>query len=375
MYKVLVFGMTSNYGGVESVIINYYKNFDRSKIHFDFICNTPDKIAYEDELESMGSKIYHLPKKRKNPIRYFSKLNYFFDNYAQDFDCLWFNVNNLVNIDCLRLAKKYGIKRRIVHSHNSRMLDDGAEGYIKKYIHKYHKRKIGLYATDLWACSNDAAKWMFPQALFYRLKIIKNAINVDLYKFQENKREYLRKKYRLHNSFVIGNVGRLSYQKNQIFLLKVFKKFQEKNKNSKLVLMGDGEKKNELKLEARKLNIEDDVLFLGMVKDTASWYSAFDVFAFPSLFEGLGIAGIEAQANGLPVIATKDKIPYEIKINNNFEFIELDNSTNEWVEGLTKFKRITNQKQISNNFKEKGFDIFSAKDYLEKMFLNNESKY
>ena len=367
--QVLVFGMTSNYGGVESVIMNYYRNFDRTKIRFDFICNTPYKVAYEDELKNMGSKIYHLPQKRKKPLQYYLKLHSFFKKYGKKYDCLWFNVNNLVNIDCLKLSEKYGIKRRIVHSHNTRILATGLEGRIKKRIHNYNKQKMGVYATDFWACSNDAAKWMYPHELLTKSRIIKNAINIDLYKFNHNKRESLRKKYKITHDFVIGNVGRLSYQKNQVFLLKIFKEFNKENKNSKLILIGSGEKENELELEAKRLGIEKDVLFLGMIKDTASWYNVFDVFAFPSVFEGLGVAGIEAQANGLPVVAAEDGIPQEIKINKNFSFLRLNQSAKQWAEELTKHKRINKQEQINNNFKNAGFDILVAKEQLEKLFL------
>ena len=119
MYKVLVFGMTSNMGGIESFIMSYYKRFDHSKIHFDFLCNTHDKVAYEDELHKLHSKIFKVTMRSKHPLRYKSELNSFFKRYATDYDCIWVNVNSLANIDYLKLAKKYGIKRRIIHSHNS----------------------------------------------------------------------------------------------------------------------------------------------------------------------------------------------------------------------------------------------------------------
>lgn len=221
MYRVLVFGMTENPGGVESFLMNNYRKIDNNKIHLDFLANTKNKIAFEDELVSHGSKVYHISPRRKSPINFYRELNHFFSRLADEYDCIWVNLNTLVNIDYLKYAKKYGIKRRIVHAHNSRNMDEGLKGKLTYQFHEYHKNRIASYATDFWACSLDAAKWFYPKEVLSKVKVVKNAIEIKRFKFDAQKRRELRKSLNLDNKFVIGNVGRLHFQKNQEFIIDI----------------------------------------------------------------------------------------------------------------------------------------------------------
>lgn len=185
MYKVLVFGMTENPGGVESFLMNNYRNINSHKIHFDFLCNTINKIAFEDEILKNNSRIFNIYPRRKDPFRFRKELNDFFRKHANEYNCIWINLNTLVNIDYLKVAKKYGIKRIIVHSHNSRNMDTGFKGYITQKLHNLHKRQLQKYATDYWACSSFAAKWFYTNDLLKKVKIIKNAIDVNNFSFNE----------------------------------------------------------------------------------------------------------------------------------------------------------------------------------------------
>ena len=366
MYKVLVFGMTSNMGGIESFIMSYYKRFDHSKIHFDFLCNTHDKVAYEDELQKLHSKIFKVTMRSKHPLRYKSDLNSFFKRYAADYDCIWVNVNSLANIDYLKLAKKYGIKRRIIHSHNSQNMD----GKLRSILHDYNKKRISKYATDFWACSPSAAVWFYDKDLMSKVVIIKNSIDLDRVRFDGNKRKQLRNKYNLDGNLVIGNIGRLHFQKNQMFSLEILSSMVKKTPKIKMVFVGAGPDKEKIIRRAKELKIEKNVIFTGVQKDISGWLSTFDVFLFPSKFEGLPIAGLEAQGNGLPVVASNNAIPKEAVLNSNVKILSLNDSVSTWSNVINQFGQLNriNANVVKMNFKKAGYEINAAVPILEAKF-------
>lgn len=220
--KILIWGMSDFPGGIESVITNYLSNFNLDRFQFDFIISGFKKIAYAERIEKMGSRVFYFPKKRKNPYKYYRELKKFFKNTGNKYDAIWFNSNDLANIDCLKLAKKVGIKTRIIHSHNSRITGTGLNAIRKKVFHQINKQNIVNIATDYWACSTVAANWMYPKNV--RVKIIKNAISQKKFEFSNKKRKKLIKKYSLQNSVIIGNVGRLYFQKNQFFTYEFYSK-------------------------------------------------------------------------------------------------------------------------------------------------------
>lgn len=374
MYRVLVFGMTENPGGVESFLMNNYRKIDNNKIHLDFLANTKNKIAFEDELVSHGSKVYHISPRRKSPINFYRELNHFFSRLADEYDCIWVNLNTLVNIDYLKYAKKYGIKRRIVHAHNSRNMDEGLKGKLTYQFHEYHKNRIASYATDFWACSLDAAKWFYPKEVLSKVKVVKNAIEIKRFKFDAQKRRELRKSLNLDNKFVIGNVGRLHFQKNQEFIIDIINHLKEKDPDVRLLLVGQGPDERKLKEKINKLSLNDYVILVGVQNDIQKWLSAFDIFVFPSNFEGLGIAGLEAEANGLPVLASANVIPEELKINDNFEFLNLKSGPLNWAREIEKMN-VTREKpnKIKQNFIEEGYDINVAVQRLQELLLKGRT--
>ena len=370
MYKVLVHGLTPNLGGLEAFILNYYQYMNHDNIHFDFICNDP-VIACEEEFKSYGCKVIHLPMKSKEIIQYNKELNNFFENHAKEYDCIWDNALTLSNLDYLKLAKKYGIVRRIIHAHNSQNMFTGINGKIKGALHTLHKYELEKYATDFFAASIEARDYFYLPKLYKKVKIIKNAIDVKKFKFNSIKRKEMRSKLALENYFVLGNVARLQYQKNQIFSLYILKHLKKNNKKVKLVFVGDGPDREKLINKARELGIVNDVLFVGMKKNINEWLNCFDMFIFPSLFEGLGIALLEAEANGLPIVASKDVIPAEVKLNSNFTFISLKSSPKIWSSIIRHMKpsgRIPYNK-VELNFKEKGWEIASAANKLEELLI------
>lgn len=365
MKRVLVFGMTENPGGVESFLLNYYRNIDRENIQFDFLCNSHNPVAYEEELISLGGKTYHITARSKNPVLYKKELNHLFKERSSDWFAIWVNVSSLANIDYLKIAKKYGIQKRIIHSHNSRNMDSKLRGLL----HDWNKRNLQKWATDFWACSDDAARWFYKDELIPKAVIIHNAIDVRRISYDEEKRRAIRSRLQIDEStYVIGNVGRLHFQKNQAFAIDVFKEYLKMNPDSRLILIGQGEDGDMLRERASDLG--EKVIFTGVQSDIQGWLSAFDLFLFPSLFEGLSISAMEAQGNGVPVLASERVIPLEVKIAPNFIFFSLDQSAEEWAKMISQIK--TSYKRCGETrkaFIEKGFDISTEAMRLEGMLV------
>ena len=365
MKRVLVFGMTENPGGVENFLMTYYRRIDQSAIQFDFLCNTHNKVAYEDELIGLGARMFHITSRRENRRRFYDELNGLFREKAGEWHAIWVNVSSLANIDYLIAAKKAGIRKRIIHSHNS----GNMEGIIRRILHEGNRMRIGKYATDLWACSDIAARWFYRKPLLDRAVIVSNAIDVESKQFDPEKREEIRKRIGWEDKFIIGNVGRLHFQKNQTFLIDVFSKYHSMNPDSRLVMVGQGEDEAKLKGQVKALGLRDEVLFTGVQSDVQAWLSSFDLFCLPSVFEGFGIVTLEAEANGLPVLVSECSIPEELRINGNVRSLSLERGCEEWAQVIEEMRGIKREKPdaIRERIRDSGFDIRTEVRKLEQL--------
>jgi len=326
MKKVLIFGMTPNPGGVESVIMNYYRNMNRREFEIDFACG-PEKIAYEDEILNNGNKVFHLPYWKQHWFKFQKGIKQIFKK--NKYDVVWVNLCKLTNISILTWAKKFGVKMRIIHSHNSK--DMGTK--IGAIFHWWNKKRLKNLATHFWSCSQEASDYFFVKPIqeLSTHKVIKNAVNIDKFAFNKQVRDQYRKKLNWENDLVFGHVGRLHFQKNQEVLIKIFVEIKKNKQNSKLVLIGQGEDEEKLKTLVKDLKLTDCVEFLGVRNDVDKLYNAFDLMVFPSLFEGLPVALVEAQVNGLTIFAS-DVISKETKLVDNYYFYSLQNSPQEWAD-------------------------------------------
>lgn len=365
MQRILVFGMTENHGGVESFLLNYYRHMNRENIQFDFLCNTHQKVAYEDELLSLGAHMFHITPRRQNPAAFQAELNELFALHVGEWSAVWVNVSSLANIEYLKMAKRYRIKKRIIHSHSTQNMDSRLRGVL----HHLNKHFIGKYATDFWACSQDAARWFYTGKTLKKAVVIHNAIDVERMAYDPAKREAGRRAHGWENKYVIGNVGRLHFEKNQRFSLDVFKHYHTEYPNSVLVFVGQGEDEPMLREKADALGLADSVVFAGVQHDMQAWLSSFDLFLFPSRFEGLSISAMEAQANGVPVLASKGVIPDEVRINENFVFFDLDGGAEAWSHKIEEMTHLDRESftVIKHHFQEKGFDIQTEAGKLEEL--------
>ena len=370
MNKVLVVGFTHNPGGIESVIMNYYRNIDRNILQFDFLKNTK-LMAYEDEIRELGGKIYEFTPKSKSFFKYKKELKSIFKEHAKEYQAIWVNFCEITNLDYLKLAKKYKIKIRILHSHNS----NNMASFTHLLLHKINKKFIKRYVTNYWACSTEAAKWFYDDKILNdkKYKIINNAINIDDFKYDEKIRNSERKALNISSkALVIGNVGRLQYQKNHEFLIRIFRKIKDKRKDAILVIIGDGVEKENIEKEVKSLGLENDVIMLGTIKDVNNKLQLMDIFVFPSRFEGLSVTLFEAQANGLKCFVSKDVIAKESKVSNNLEYISLDRNAEFWANKVLNcnYKRVDN----TNNIKKSGYDIKDESIKLQNFFVGRGGK-
>lgn len=364
MKKVLVFGMTDNPGGIESVIMNYYRNIDRRKLHFDFLCNYP-KMVYEDEVKNTGGKVIYITPRRKNFWKFKSELKKFMKKHASEYEAIWINLCSLVNIDYLIEAKRYNIPKRIIHCHNA----DNDAGKIKWFIHQFNKKRIIHYATDFWSCSESASEWFFNKKVIKsdHYKVIPNAIDVKRFEYDPEIRKEQRKKYGVENKIVIGHIGRFHFQKNHKYLISVFKQLVDENDDFHLLLVGQGDLEKEIKQLVNGSGITSKVTFVGAVLDIENIYQAMDIFTLPSVFEGLGVVVLEAEANGLPCVLS-DAVPQDVKINNNVFFLPLNEDKAIWCNKLKKLVEVGREK--NNKMLGSIFNINNQSKDFENYIIN-----
>ncbi|AIY83574.1 glycosyltransferase family 1 protein [Clostridium baratii] len=369
MKKILVYGLTQTRGGVESFLLNYYKNFDTNNIQMDFISNTPDTV-YKKEVAALGGKIFNVCSKKKNPLRFKKDMENIFKNHSNEYDAIWVNLCSLANIDYLKYAKKYGIKRRIVHSHNAANMF----GKLKETLHNYNKKRIDRYATDFWACSDSAAKWFYEDDILNskKFRIIKNAVDTEKFSFDNNIRNEYRKILNIEDKYVLGNIGRFHFQKNHEFLIDVFKEVKEKCDNSILLLVGNGDLEENIKEKVKNLGLEESVIFLGMRDDVNKIMQAIDIFLMPSRFEGLPVAAVEAQSSGVRCLLS-DTITKEIKVTDLIEFIRAKSKedVNVWRDKILEYKLGYDRREMNEDMKKSGFEIKEAAKNLEDFLCGN----
>lgn len=341
MLRILMYGMTPNPGGIESFVMNYYRRLDPEQFHIDFVFSG-EKMAYQDEIEGRGGRIYAIPSRRENLLRHMSELR----KIAKGYDVIYFNVLSASEVFSVLAVKGLRGKKIVVHSHNNSVKTMGR-----------HLRLRGLLtalADQKLACSREAASFMFgdraPEAV-----IINNAIDINRFSYNEKVRDKMRKDLGWSDCFVVGTVGRLCYQKNTLFLLECFAEVAQRDPSARLVVIGDGEDRDAVAAKIRELSLEKTVLLAGVQQNVPEWMQAMDVFVLPSRFEGLGIVLIEAQAAGLPCLAS-DKVSSEAGVTPAVQFLPLEDSAERWADKILQLKG-TGRFDTREALENAGYDI------------------
>lgn len=350
-----------NRGGLETMLMNYYRRIDRESVQFDFLTHRPYDGDYGEEIQQLGGKIYHLSKLNPFSGSYKRELRRFFETHPE------YRIVH-VHQDCLsgvvlRVAKECGIKARIAHSHTANQ-----DRNLKYFIKRYYMRMIPTYATKLFACSAEAGNWMFRGADF---QILNNAIHAKNYIYSPNIREKNREEFGIgQKALVIGHVGRFSPPKNHPFLIDIFARIQQMEPFAKLLLVGNDRDENAAKIKEKvdDLGLRDSVIFTGLRSDVADLMQAMDVFVFPSNYEGLGIVAIEAQASGLPCLIS-DKVPIECKLTDLVQQLPLSAGADAWAEMAITAAKETVRRDTSAAIKAAGFDIEENASWLQEYYL------
>lgn len=355
-----------NSGGTESFIMNVYRNINRNEIQFDFLLRQDSDPCTVKEVVAMGGRIYTLPHFPKKILGNYLELKRFFKERSAEYKAIHVHCNSLSYIAPLLEAKKYGINRRIVHSHNTQ----GANFRFVEYIHKINKARIKNLATDRFACSRLAGDWMFNDSF----QVVNNAIDVNKFKFNLQSREQTRDELAIDGKFVIGHIGRFVEQKNHELLISIFHKVSTLDDDAVLLLIGEGPLQSKIRSRVESEGLSEKVIFTNTRKDIANLLSAMDVMVLPSKFEGLGIVLVEAQASGLKAITSKDVVPLEARTTNLLEYLSLDDSVDLWADKILSNKEpyIRDDKQI--DIKNNGYEISDLVERLQDFYLGNHGK-
>ena len=363
--RVLQVFAEMNIGGAETMIMTLYRNINRSKVQFDFVVHTNQKGQYEEEIESLGGKIYRFPKYTgKNHFFYKKAWVDFFESHPE-YKIVHGHLRTTASI-YLRLANKFN-RETIAHSHSTASRGNKFEQVVKN-IMQYSIR----YTTDyMFACSDESGKWLFGKKCTRKsnYRLIKNAIKSEDYFISEIKRNQTRRLLNLEQKFVVGHIGSFTEPKNHKFIIDVFYEVIRREKNSVLLLVGDGKLRKNIEKKARKLGINDSIIFLGIRTDIANLLQAMDVFIFPSVYEGLPVTLIEAQASSLKIFAS-DTITKEVKITDNIEFVSLNSPAREWASRMIKYSNGYEKRNTSQEIVDAGYDVKNNAQELEQFYVS-----
>lgn len=363
--KVLHRAATTGIGGVEQNVMNYYRHMDRERFQFDFLTRNA-KLAEYKEVKELGINVKTFTAtERSDKNLLIKEINQILD---EGYDIIHMNTSYWVGFLIEELAMKRHIPKVIVHSHSAGIdLGQGRERALE--IHEYYKEKFDMrYATDCWACSRLAADWLFgPQIPRNDIRIIKNAIDIQKYSFNQNFRLQERNKLGLDNCFVIGHIGRFAYQKNHEFLIKVFAGIFKKNDKARLVLIGEGGGMSAIKAMVQEMELEEAVNFLGWQDNVNELFSAIDLFVLPSRLEGLPVVLVEAQASGVRCIIS-DCITDEACITDNVDRLPLDED--EWIQKIGTYMEGYDRADMREKITAAGYDIVEQARILEKLYIH-----
>lgn len=368
--RVLMVIGRMDFGGAETLLMNIYRCIDRKKVQFDFLVHTGPLGAYEEEINALGGNIYRIDKYRG--INYFSYTRQLKAHFSAHPEHKIVHCHMARNaMVCLNIAKKFGVYA-IVHSHSTN--DTKKKLYsLCRFLYSYPTR---LIADHFFACSPEAANVWFGKKIANSNKcdILYNGIDCDRFAFSQSVRDEIRKALGLNNYFVVGHTGRHTTAKNPLFLIKVFAEVYKNDRNARLLQVGQGEMTEQMKEKCREMGIENAVIFAGAHMDVERYYSAMDVFLFPSLWEGLGMVAVEAQTNGLHTVVS-DAVPELADIGaGTFHPVKLSQSTGEWADELLKYRgaqRVNNGREYAC---KAGYDVRQTAKALTSFYCQVNDK-
>lgn len=338
MVKVLHIGVSKNPGGVENLIMNYYRHINRKQFRFDFLDIYGDGIAFDNEIKEFGGEIFSIHNYKKYPLRAAKEMHEILE--TQNYDIIHIHMQSAANLMPIMVALRHGKEVVIAHSHSS----STPKGILRKFLNKINIRFVRKMSVVKWACGLKAGDWMWGNT-FNCDDIIVNAVDAKRYSYSEECRNEMRRICGFtSDDYVIGFVGRFGDEKNTFFIIKVLSELQKYSKRYKLLTVGGNGEFEEFKRKIKDNNLEDSYYSAGIQVETYKWYQAMDAFLLPSFFEGFPMVGLEAQAIGLPCFMS-DHISKEIDVSRTVKFLSINgNDEKKWAKTI-------------NDYFEKGYDI------------------
>lgn len=360
--RVLNLFTIMNRGGAETMVMNYFRNMDRTKVVFDFMVHRSEKGAYDDEIEALGGKIYHMPPVRPWSTAAYRKLLREFFKEHKEYKIIHAHMSEL-GLYAFQEAKKAGVPVRICHAHNR---PHGID--LKSFPRWYLKKSMMPYITHMFMCSEESGCWLFGEKNKDKFYQLNNAIDARKFRFDPEKREKMRQELGLEGKVVVGHVGRFNYQKNHTFLLDIFAEVVKKCPEAVLLMVGDGNLRPEMEKKAESLGIKDSVRFAGVRSDIPDVLQAMDVYAFPSLFEGLSVAVVEVQASGVPCVFS-DRLLRCSQMTQNVEFLSLNENAETWADKILEFAKLGHTDTLQQ-IRDAHYDIRENAPILQDYYYN-----
>ncbi len=356
-----------NRGGAETMVMNYYRKIDKSKVQFDFLVHRQERGAYDDEIEALGGRIYRMcPIYPQNFKKYKKMLKEFFSQHTE-YKILHSHMSEL-GYFAFKEAQKHGINVKICHAHNAPYIkNETSIERIKHIMRDYFKLRIKKYTDYMFVCSESAGNWLFGEKNKSKFIMMNNAIDAEKFKFSPDTVKEIRQKLSLNDEFVVLNVGRFNAQKNHSFIIDIFNEIQKMHTNSKLLLAGNGDLESEIRQKVLNLGLENNVIFLGIRDDIHNILNASNIFLFPSLYEGLPVTMVEAQSSGIHCFISKN-ISKQCILGNNVTALSLNSNAKHWASEILKYKDGYQRVDQYQNIVDKGFDISANAKWLEEFY-------
>ena len=356
--KVLyVYGDTLRLGGIEQVMLSYFRGMDRNIVHIDFALQGNEEGIYDKEILNAGSQVFHLPKPGKHPICFHAELVRLIKKGGYR---IVHGHCDAMNCRIMRIAKFSGVPVRIAHSHNTEHI---LKSPTRHWFYERCRRQVGRYATERWACSDAAGKWLFGS---YPYQVIPNAIDLDKFAFSPEKRDALRSRFGISgDEIVLGHVGRFHAQKNHAFLVDLLAELTRNGGRYRMLLVGSGDMMESIQDMAIVRGVRDRIIFAGGVKEPEDYYNAMDLFLLPSLFEGYPLVLPEAEANGLRCLVS-DRVTHEYGVEDRVRFLPLEKTA--WQREIETYPSLE-RRDVREELRRSGLEIRDVVQAVQREYV------
>lgn len=356
--------------GIESFIMNMYRNIDRTKVQFDFLVTRDCEEYYESEIAELGGTKYCIDCTKTNNMllrvfRESRKIKQFLIEHP--YSVVHLHTTTPLRMPYLIAMKQAGVKTRIIHSHSAAV---EGKSFLKRIVYGIFRNMIPLYATICIGCSKAASKWMYPRRIWEKDRdiVFNNGIDTKKFSYSPETREKYRAELGLGESYTLVNTGRFLEQKNQSFLIDVLEEIVKEDPNVKLLLLGKGPLREVVEKKVCQKKLEENVIFLGVRNDVQNILQASDCYVMPSLYEGLPVAAIEAQSTGLPCILSTN-ITDEAALCDNVIFLDLTAPICEWKKTILEHKNAEDREKESKIVQAKGYEVKDCAAKLMEIYM------